>query len=119
MSFTELQGTFERAADVVGAGAHSEIEGDGIQTIDKRFWKPNKDGTSFWFHDERKYLGTQNRMWRSGSDGVLFNPILKAHVEMGSRIVLKIGYAKDEGIEHQEHAKHDRRSNSNPFFHSS
>ena len=45
--FGEVQGTFERPADVVGAGAHSEIEGDGIQTIDKRFWKPNKDGTSF------------------------------------------------------------------------
>jgi len=52
VSFGELQGTFERAADVVGAGAHVEIEGDGIETIHKGFWKPNKDGTSFWFHDE-------------------------------------------------------------------
>jgi hypothetical protein len=52
VGFGELQGTFERAADVVGAGAHSEIEGDSIQTIHKGFWKPNKDGTSFWFHDD-------------------------------------------------------------------
>jgi hypothetical protein len=37
VSFAELQGTFERAADVVGAGSHVEIEGDGIETIDKRF----------------------------------------------------------------------------------
>jgi hypothetical protein len=34
VSFGELQGTFNGAADVVGAGAHSEIVGDGIQTID-------------------------------------------------------------------------------------
>jgi hypothetical protein len=52
VSFAERQGAFERAADIVGAGAHSEIVGDGIQTIDKRFWKPNKDGTSFWLHDD-------------------------------------------------------------------
>jgi hypothetical protein len=52
VGFAEVQGTFERAADIVGAGTHSEIVGDGIQTIDERFWKPNKDRTSFWFHDD-------------------------------------------------------------------
>jgi hypothetical protein len=52
VGFGKLQGTFERAADVVGAGAHVEIVGDGIQTIDKRFWKADKDGTSFWLHDD-------------------------------------------------------------------
>lgn len=61
MGFGKLQGTFEGAADVIGAGSHSEVVGDGIETIDKRFWKPNKDGTSFWFHDDGKYLGTQNK----------------------------------------------------------
>ncbi len=47
MGFGELQSPFQTAADVVGAGAHVEIEGDGIETIDKRFRKPHKDGTSF------------------------------------------------------------------------
>jgi len=55
VSFGELQGTFNGAADVVRAGAHSEIVGDGIQTIDQRFWKPNKDGTSFCFHDDEVF----------------------------------------------------------------
>jgi hypothetical protein len=52
VGFGELQGTFERAADVIGAGAHSEIVGDSIQTIYEGFWKPHKDGTSFGFHDD-------------------------------------------------------------------
>ena len=59
MSFGELQGTFERAADVVGAGGHVEIGGDCIEAIDEGFWKANKDGTSFWFHEDGRYLGTQ------------------------------------------------------------
>jgi hypothetical protein len=42
VGFGELQGTFERAADVVGAGAHSEIVGDGIEAIDsKRLANPS------------------------------------------------------------------------------
>ena len=48
----EVQSPFQTAADVVGAGAHSEIVGDGIQAIDKRFWKSHKDGTFFWLHDD-------------------------------------------------------------------
>ena len=41
----EVQSSFQRTADVVGAGAHVEIVGDGIEAIDKRFWKADKDGT--------------------------------------------------------------------------
>jgi hypothetical protein len=40
VSFGELQGTFEGAADVVGAGAHSEIVGDKAGRDSKRSPQP-------------------------------------------------------------------------------
>lgn len=45
MGFGELDGPFQAAADVVGAGAHVEIVGDGIEAIDESFGKTDKDGT--------------------------------------------------------------------------
>lgn len=30
VGFAELQGTFDRAADVMGSGGHSQVVGDGI-----------------------------------------------------------------------------------------
>lgn len=64
VGFGELQRPFQRAADVVGAGAHSQVVGDGIEAIDESFWKADKDGTFVGCH--KRYLGTQNRnrMWK-------------------------------------------------------
>jgi hypothetical protein len=51
VSFGKLQGAFDGAAEVVGAGGHSQVERDGIEAIDKGFWKAQNDGTFLGFHN--------------------------------------------------------------------
>ena len=57
VGFGEIESTFETAADVVVAGAHSQVVGDGIEAIDKRFWKADKDGTFVVRGGHGCYLG--------------------------------------------------------------
>jgi len=49
VGFGEIERPFQTAADVVASRAHSEIVGDGIETIDESFWKADKDGTFLEF----------------------------------------------------------------------
>ena len=84
MGFGELQGTFERAADVVGAGAHSEIVGEGIQTIDQRLWKPNKDGTSFWYDGPCQSFDFEDNVNQQNGGQITLNPDADGWLEQWS-----------------------------------
>lgn len=53
VGFGEIERPFQTAADVVGAGAHVEIVGDGIEAIDESFWKADKDGTFVMANGDR------------------------------------------------------------------
>lgn len=50
--FREVERPFQTTADVVGAGRHTEVEGDGIEAIDEGFGKTEDDGAFGWFHGD-------------------------------------------------------------------
>jgi hypothetical protein len=52
MSFTEIEGAFDRAAEVVGSGRHLQVKDDGIEAINDGFGKAQNDGAFFRFHDD-------------------------------------------------------------------
>jgi hypothetical protein len=49
VGFTEVEGAFDGTADVMGAGGHSQVVGDGIEAVNERFGKTQNDRTFLRF----------------------------------------------------------------------
>jgi len=52
VSFAEIEGAFDGAAEVVGAGRHLQVKDNGIEAVNDGFGKAQNDSAFFRFCDD-------------------------------------------------------------------